>query len=96
MALVSHQRCAALNGGGPSAAAAVSGGVGSATKLANGCTTTAMALNGAAVTANGNGVGSSNANLLAAQSYYQGAIASPVQNVQPDRPIGYGAFGVVW
>ncbi|XP_023230246.1 serine/threonine-protein kinase NLK-like [Centruroides sculpturatus] len=29
--------------------------------------------------------------LAAAQPYYQSS-----QNIQPDRPIGYGAFGVVW
>lgn len=32
--------------------------------------------------------------LAAAQPYYQSPV-SP-QDVQPDRPIGYGAFGVVW
>ncbi len=26
--------------------------------------------------------------------YYQPVVAA--QDVQPDRPIGYGAFGVVW
>ncbi|ULU00063.1 hypothetical protein L3Y34_000952 [Caenorhabditis briggsae] len=35
---------------------------------------------------------SSNAILAAAQPFYQ----PPVQDSQPDRPIGYGAFGVVW
>ncbi|CAB3401703.1 unnamed protein product [Caenorhabditis bovis] len=35
---------------------------------------------------------SSNAILAAAQPFYQ----PPVQDTQPDRPIGYGAFGVVW
>lgn len=31
---------------------------------------------------------------VAPNNYYQPA-AVPL-NVQPDRPIGYGAFGVVW
>lgn len=35
---------------------------------------------------------SSNAILAAAQPFYP----PPVQDTQPDRPIGYGAFGVVW
>ncbi|PIC42684.1 hypothetical protein B9Z55_009682 [Caenorhabditis nigoni] len=35
---------------------------------------------------------SSNAILAAAQPFYP----PPVQDSQPDRPIGYGAFGVVW
>ncbi|CAD6190302.1 unnamed protein product [Caenorhabditis auriculariae] len=35
---------------------------------------------------------SSNAILAAAQPFYP----PPVQDAQPDRPIGYGAFGVVW
>lgn len=30
--------------------------------------------------------------LTAAQPFYH----PPVQDIQPDRPIGYGAFGVVW
>lgn len=39
--------------------------------------------------------------LHAAQPYYhhQHAAAAPAhtqEQVQPDRPIGYGAFGVVW
>lgn len=33
--------------------------------------------------------------LAAAAPYYQQPAAVP-QDVQPDRPIGYGAFGVVW
>lgn len=32
--------------------------------------------------------------LAAAQPFYSTAIN--IQDVQPDRPIGYGAFGVVW
>lgn len=50
--------------------------------------------------ANGNGAlgsatsAASNAILAAAQPYYHGPV-SP-QEFQPDRPIGYGAFGVVW
>ncbi|CAJ0940990.1 unnamed protein product, partial [Mesorhabditis belari] len=35
----------------------------------------------------------SNAILTAAQPFYQ---AAPQPDAQPDRPIGYGAFGVVW
>lgn len=31
--------------------------------------------------------------LAAAAPYYQPAVS---QDVVPDRPIGYGAFGVVW
>ncbi|KAK6055528.1 hypothetical protein COOONC_06970 [Cooperia oncophora] len=34
----------------------------------------------------------SNAILAATQPFYP----APVQDAQPDRPIGYGAFGVVW
>ncbi|KJH44310.1 hypothetical protein DICVIV_09651 [Dictyocaulus viviparus] len=34
----------------------------------------------------------SNAILAATQPFYP----APVQDTQPDRPIGYGAFGVVW
>lgn len=33
--------------------------------------------------------------LAAAAPYYQQPATAP-QDVQPDRPIGYGAFGVVW
>lgn len=33
--------------------------------------------------------------LAAAAPYYTPPAAVP-QDVQPDRPIGYGAFGVVW
>lgn len=33
--------------------------------------------------------------ILAAAAPYFSAPAVP-QDVQPDRPIGYGAFGVVW
>lgn len=41
------------------------------------------------------GAASHNAILAAAATvpYYQPVIQ---QDVQPDRPIGYGAFGVVW
>lgn len=35
-----------------------------------------------------------NAILAAAAPYYQPSAVS--QDVVPDRPIGYGAFGVVW
>ena len=37
---------------------------------------------------------SSHAILAASVPYYQSVV--PQQDVQPDRPIGYGAFGVVW
>ncbi len=48
-----------------------------------------MAFHGAAAA-------SQHAILAAAASvpYYQPVV--PAQDVQPDRPIGYGAFGVVW
>uniref|UniRef100_A0A914V721 Uncharacterized protein n=1 Tax=Plectus sambesii TaxID=2011161 RepID=A0A914V721_9BILA len=39
--------------------------------------------------------GASNAILTAVQPFYQSPAVSP-QEFQPDRPIGYGAFGVVW
>lgn len=41
--------------------------------------------------------GAQQAVLAAAQPlpYYHTPVTSP-QDVQPDRPIGYGAFGVVW
>ncbi|KFD56219.1 hypothetical protein M513_02997, partial [Trichuris suis] len=43
------------------------------------------------------GVNDSNkSSLLATQSYFPGSVGQQMQNVQPDRPIGYGAFGVVW
>lgn len=32
--------------------------------------------------------------LTAAQPFYHPPVT--VQDIQPDRPIGYGAFGVVW
>lgn len=50
----------------------------------------------------GGGGGHQQAILAAAQPYYhpQHTPATPThshtQDVQPDRPIGYGAFGVVW
>lgn len=34
--------------------------------------------------------------LAAAQPYYHPQHSHQAQDVQPDRPIGYGAFGVVW
>jgi len=34
--------------------------------------------------------------LAAAQPYYHPPHSHAAQDVQPDRPIGYGAFGVVW
>ncbi|KRZ07089.1 Serine/threonine kinase NLK, partial [Trichinella zimbabwensis] len=40
--------------------------------------------------------GDTNHSLLATQSYLPGNVGTSLQNVQPDRPIGYGAFGVVW
>lgn len=93
MALVSHQRCV-LNGTTPGAVGA------SGSKLTNGCTTNMMAaLNGGvsttSTTSNNSSSSCTNSNLLAAQSFFQTSM-SPQQNVQPDRPIGYGAFGVVW
>ena len=33
--------------------------------------------------------------LAAAQPFYSSNSVN-IQDVQPDRPIGYGAFGVVW
>lgn len=39
--------------------------------------------------------GAQGAILAAAAPYYQPS-AVPLGDVQPDRPIGYGAFGVVW
>lgn len=44
----------------------------------------------------GVGTAPSHAILAAASSvpFYQSVL--PQQDVQPDRPIGYGAFGVVW
>lgn len=41
-----------------------------------------------------NACAASNAILAAAQPYCHAPI--PPQEFQPDRPIGYGAFGVVW
>lgn len=41
------------------------------------------------------GAGSQHAILAAAQPYFHPPPVSP-QDIQPDRPIGYGAFGVVW
>lgn len=38
---------------------------------------------------------SSQAILTAAQPFYQSAVVHQ-SDLQPDRPIGYGAFGVVW
>lgn len=43
----------------------------------------------------GGAAGAPQAILAAAAPYYQQPAAVP-QDVQPDRPIGYGAFGVVW
>lgn len=37
-----------------------------------------------------------NAILAAAQPFYAPPNLPPPQDIQPDRPIGYGAFGVVW
>lgn len=37
---------------------------------------------------------SQHAILAAAQPYYNSTVVP--QDIQPDRPIGYGAFGVVW
>jgi len=34
--------------------------------------------------------------LAAAQPFAAYSTAINIQDVQPDRPIGYGAFGVVW
>lgn len=46
------------------------------------------------------GGGHQQAILAAAQPYYHPPHGHPTpastQDVQPDRPIGYGAFGVVW
>ncbi|KAG8258389.1 hypothetical protein J6590_030738 [Homalodisca vitripennis] len=51
----------------------------------------------------GAGAGGHQAILAAAQPYYHpqhghqpAAAPAHTQDVQPDRPIGYGAFGVVW
>lgn len=41
------------------------------------------------------GAGAPQGAILAAAAPYYQAPAIP-QDVQPDRPIGYGAFGVVW
>lgn len=41
------------------------------------------------------GAGAAQGAILAAAAPYYTAPAVP-QDVQPDRPIGYGAFGVVW
>lgn len=38
--------------------------------------------------------GAGQAVVTGAQSYYHPP--PPSQDLQPDRPIGYGAFGVVW
>jgi nemo like kinase len=37
-----------------------------------------------------------NAILAAAQPFYSTNNSVNIQDIQPDRPIGYGAFGVVW
>jgi len=37
-----------------------------------------------------------NAILAAAQPFYSNNNCVNIQDIQPDRPIGYGAFGVVW
>jgi nemo like kinase len=37
-----------------------------------------------------------NAILAAAQPFYSSNNSVNIQDIQPDRPIGYGAFGVVW
>lgn len=42
------------------------------------------------------GTGHQGAILAAAQPYYHPQHTHAAQDVQPDRPIGYGAFGVVW
>lgn len=59
-------------------------------KLVNGCIQNGL-LNSGLVQSQG----ASNAILTAAQPFYQSPAVSP-QEFQPDRPIGYGAFGVVW
>lgn len=43
----------------------------------------------------GGAAGAAQGAILAAAAPYYTAPAVP-QDVQPDRPIGYGAFGVVW
>lgn len=39
---------------------------------------------------------SQHATLAAAQPFYHSNANTQVQETKPDRPIGYGAFGVVW
>ncbi len=105
MALVSHQMMhkpaaldahAHINGASSSAGSSASlNGSGklplpngyNAVPIANGSGVTNAAAAAAAAVA-------SNAILAAAQPYYHAPV-SP-QEFQPDRPIGYGAFGVVW
>uniref|UniRef100_A0A915KCX9 Uncharacterized protein n=1 Tax=Romanomermis culicivorax TaxID=13658 RepID=A0A915KCX9_ROMCU len=130
MALVSHQRCNVLNGGGASSANGLVNGGGAANGLApnaalingaNGLLNNALLngangklLNGAAglissssgscnsstSSSGANSADSNNSLLMPKHSYQNGGgggnAVSAQLNAQPDRPIGYGAFGVVW
>lgn len=107
MALVSNQRFAVLNGtagklgGGPTATGICNPSTAAFSSGSSSSGGSSTATNSHLINNNNNnnnlinnGSTPSNAILAAAQPFYQ----SPVnpQEFQPDRPIGYGAFGVVW
>uniref|UniRef100_A0A0M3ID56 Serine/threonine kinase NLK n=1 Tax=Ascaris lumbricoides TaxID=6252 RepID=A0A0M3ID56_ASCLU len=93
MALVSHVNAAGTMVGGPQMFAAQSASAAAISKEA--AHVAAASAKSAKLTQQASGGHVSQAILTAAQPFYHSPGVSP-QEFQPDRPIGYGAFGVVW